>query len=105
MIYWSTESITSSMRFYYELFRGKNSVMQELLGNFSVKVPTAASVFPRELFPAIKSFAQYVYTDLRDWSVHEKGGHFAAMEEPALLVADLQRFRRIMEKEQTRKEL
>lgn len=96
------------MRFYYELFNGPNKTMeQKLLGGLTVSVPTACSIFPRELFPAIKSFAAYFYPDLRDWSVHKKGGHFAAMEEPELLVKDIQNFRRIMEgrRKQEKKEL
>jgi microsomal epoxide hydrolase len=97
MIYWVTGSITSSMRFYYELFHGSNDLFQKLLTDFTVDVPTAASVFPKEIFPAIESFAKYIYTDLRLWSVHEKGGHFAALEEPELLVNDLRSFKRIIE--------
>ncbi len=97
MIYWVTGSITSSMRFYYELFHGSNDMFQKLLSHFTVEVPTAVSVFPKELFPAIESFARYIYSDLRLWSVHEKGGHFAALEEPQLLVDDLRSLKRIIE--------
>lgn len=99
MIYWTTKSINSSVRFYYELFNGKNKVMESKLlgGTFTVDVPTGCSIFPRELFPAIKSFAEYIYTDLREWSVHTSGGHFAAMEEPELLVKDIRNFRKKLE--------
>jgi hypothetical protein len=62
-----------------------------------VKVPTACSVFPGEVLPAIESFASYAYSDIKLWSVHEKGGHFAAIEQPELLVQDIRNFRKILE--------
>lgn len=97
MIYWVSATINSSMRFYYELLHSKNAVTLDDL-NLKVKIPTACSIFPGELLPAIESFASYHYKDIKLWSVHQVGGHFAAMEQPELLVQDIRNFRRILEK-------
>ncbi|MFD2577661.1 alpha/beta fold hydrolase [Novosphingobium colocasiae] len=59
-----------------------------------LEVPTAAAIFfPRELLPARppRSLADRHY-DIRRWTEMPRGGHFAAMEQPDLLVADIQEF-------------
>eukprot|EP01127_Copromyxa_protea_P019716 TRINITY_DN6462_c0_g1_i1.p1 TRINITY_DN6462_c0_g1~~TRINITY_DN6462_c0_g1_i1.p1 ORF type:complete len:468 (+),score=125.76 TRINITY_DN6462_c0_g1_i1:28-1431(+) len=74
MIYWTTNTFDSSVRFYYECINGKNKVAQELFGPHRVHVPTGVSVFPGELFPAIESFAKYIYTDIKLWNIHVPTG-------------------------------
>ena len=52
-------------------------------------VPTGYAAFPRENRRPPRSIAEKVYTDIRQWTDMPKGGHFAAMEQPALLAPDI----------------
>jgi pimeloyl-ACP methyl ester carboxylesterase len=86
-VYWVTGTINSSIRLYCETQRS---------GRFGpagrrVEVPTAAAVFPRELFKAPRGYAEAAY-DLRRYTRFDRGGHFAALEEPDLLVEDVRTF-------------
>mmetsp|Transcript_10606 Transcript_10606/g.16070 ORF Transcript_10606/g.16070 Transcript_10606/m.16070 type:complete len:447 (+) Transcript_10606:56-1396(+) len=96
MIYWSTDTSASSIRFYYEFIRGSYGAF-ERLSKLEVKVPTAMSVFPKEIFTPVKFWAEQYYSDLRQWTVMPRGGHFAALEQPELLVRDIWSFKRIVE--------
>ena len=85
MIYWVTESGPSSVRLYFE-----NRMDAGLTGR--VEVPFACARFPREMFAIVPSKwleAQYNLQQLTDMP---RGGHFAAMEEPQLLVEDVRKF-------------
>lgn len=82
-ITWLTNTFISGARLYWEYW-GK--------GYFDVKgvsIPVAVSVFPDELYPAPRSWAERAYPKLVYYKKHGKGGHFAAWEQPALLTADL----------------
>jgi pimeloyl-ACP methyl ester carboxylesterase len=59
-----------------------------------VDVPTGYAAFPREIRRPPRSIAEKVYTDIRQWTVMTKGGHFAAMEQPAVLATDVLNFLR-----------
>ena len=52
-------------------------------------VPSAVSLFPAEMAKLPRSWVEARYTDLRRWSVLERGGHFASLEEPDQFVAEL----------------
>jgi microsomal epoxide hydrolase len=87
MLYWVTQSITSSTRLYCETMRA---------GRFGptdgkVQVPTAGAIFPKELYKSPRSWAEAAF-NLKRWTVFESGGHFAALEEPAALVDDIRGF-------------
>jgi hypothetical protein len=56
-----------------------------------VEVPTAAAVFPKEIFRTPKAWAENAY-NLRSYNRYDRGGHFAALEEPDLLVDDVRSF-------------
>ena len=84
MIYWVTASITSSTRIYYETFRDPAK-------RGRVEVPTAIAVFPAEIFFSPRKWAESWY-NVRQWTEMPRGGHFAAMEEPTLLVEDVRKF-------------
>lgn len=86
MLYWVTQSIASSMRLYYEVQHSKESFLKG-----RVEVPTAAAIFKRELFKPPRAWAEATY-NLKRYTVFSTGGHFAALEEPALLVEDLREF-------------
>lgn len=80
---WLTNTALSGARLYWEYF-GK--------GYFNVKgvsIPVAVSVFPDELYPAPRSWAEQAYPKLIHYNKLNKGGHFAAWEQPHLFVEEL----------------
>jgi microsomal epoxide hydrolase len=84
-IYWVTETGPSSIRLYYENRRDPG-----LQGR--VQVPFACAVFPLEMFAiAPRQWVEASY-NLVQYTVMPRGGHFAAMEEPQLLVEDVRTF-------------
>ena len=85
-IYWVTETATSSARLYYE---SGNAPTSRALGR--VDVPTGAAIFPYELFIAPRKWAEASF-NITHWTEMPRGGHFAAMEQPDLLVDDLRTF-------------
>ena len=89
MIYWLTNSITSSMRLYKEFFATSEALA---IGFQTVNVPVALSLFPHELFPPPDTLIFRKFRDVVYFGKHTRGGHFAAIEEPAALTGDLLRF-------------
>ena len=61
------------------------------LGPFPIEVPTGAAIFPFELMIPPRKWAEANY-NLVHWTEMPRGGHFAAMQQPELLVADLRSF-------------
>jgi hypothetical protein len=57
-----------------------------------VIVPMGASVFPKEIFRASRRWAARQYKDIRFWNEPDRGGHFAAFEQPEQFVADVRSF-------------
>ncbi len=81
MLYWLTASGASSARLYWQSF-----------GSFSageVQTPTGCSVFPKEIFVCSKRWAGNRYKNIIYWNELDKGGHFAAFEQPELFVEEL----------------
>ena len=93
MIYWLTNSITSSMRYYKENLADYN----EAVANAKVKVPAAFADFPHEISRACRFQVRGKFPDLVSFTSMPTGGHFAAMEVPALLAADIAKFVQIVE--------
>jgi len=87
MVYWLTGTINSSTRLYYEMRKSARLPFAD----GRIEVPTGVAVFPKELYNAPRAWAERYY-DVRHWSVFPAGGHFAAMERPAELAADLRKF-------------
>ena len=81
-LYWLTNTTIPSARLYWEsklpFFAPKG-----------VKVPTAVTAFPDELYQAPRSWTEKAYPNLIFYSRAPKGGHFAAWEQPTTLVGDL----------------
>ncbi|XP_037280740.2 epoxide hydrolase 1 isoform X2 [Rhipicephalus microplus] len=88
MLYWLTDSIGSSARFYKENFAGGMTRPTRV----PVTVPTGFSVFPEDLLALPKSFIGHVYHDVVTFEQHPSGGHFAAFEKPDLLEKDVRQF-------------
>jgi hypothetical protein len=59
------------------------------MNDFKISVPAAVSVFPEEVYQAPRSWSERAYSNLLFYKKHDKGGHFAAWEQPKLLVGDL----------------
>jgi microsomal epoxide hydrolase len=58
----------------------------------TVGVPMGYCQFPKEILRPPRSLAERTYTDIRRWSVRERGGHFAAMEQPEALAEEIRAF-------------
>jgi pimeloyl-ACP methyl ester carboxylesterase len=85
---WLTGTGISSARLYWERVRE----LSGQFGFFSVKgvsIPVAVSAFPDELYQTPRSWAERAYPKLVYYNKHDKGGHFAAFEQPELLSEDV----------------
>ena len=81
MLYWLPANGASSARLYWESF-----------GSFApqeIELPVAVSAFPKEILPTPRKWAERNYRNLVHWGDMEKGGHFAAWEQPEAFVAEL----------------
>ncbi|HEX4107494.1 MAG TPA: epoxide hydrolase [Solirubrobacteraceae bacterium] len=82
-LYWLTATAASSARLYWESYKA-------VLGDFTeVTAPAAYACFPHDLFTFTERWARTRYTDLRYYSEPERGGHFAALEQPERFVAEV----------------
>jgi len=93
-LYWATESINSSFGFYYDAMNaGAMTWIVEMIKKWtgSSTVPTGFASFPRDLLPPPREWAERFYNVVR-WTEMARGGHFAAMEEPELLVEEIRSF-------------
>jgi pimeloyl-ACP methyl ester carboxylesterase len=84
-LYWFTGAIGSSFWPYYARLHRPWPVPD----HGTIAVPTGYSEFPREILHPPKSLAARTYTDIRRWTVMPRGGHFAAMEQPEALAAEI----------------
>jgi pimeloyl-ACP methyl ester carboxylesterase len=79
---WLTNTAISSARLYWE-----NKL--DYLAPKNVRIPVAVSAFPDEVVTTPRSWAEKAYPNLIYYDRHDKGGHFAAWEQPTALVNDL----------------
>jgi pimeloyl-ACP methyl ester carboxylesterase len=89
-VYWATETITSSMRLYWD----NRHYLAAMGPEDRVRVPTAMAVFAHQLVPEgrpPREWAERLY-DIHRWTDMPRGGHFAALEEPAGLARDIVEF-------------
>ena len=84
-LYWFTGAIGCSFWPYYARLHRPWPIPDD----GAITVPTGYSEFPREILHPPKSLAARTYTDIRRWSVMPRGGHFAAMEQPKALAAEI----------------
>jgi pimeloyl-ACP methyl ester carboxylesterase len=87
MLYWVTGAIGSSFWPYYARAHSAWPISERR----PVRVPTAYASFPREILHPPRAWAERVY-DIRRWTAMSAGGHFAALEEPEALAADIRAF-------------
>jgi len=88
-LYWFGGSIGTSMRYYWEQWKNPVRIMHER--SPELEAPTGIAVFPNDLIFVPRVVAER-HTNLHRWTVMPRGGHFAAAEEPDLLVDDLRAF-------------
>jgi pimeloyl-ACP methyl ester carboxylesterase len=81
-LYWLTNTGVSSGRLYWE-----NKL--PFFGTKNVTIPVAVSVFPGEFYQAPRSWAERAYPKLIHYNKLDKGGHFAAWEQPGLFAAEI----------------
>jgi pimeloyl-ACP methyl ester carboxylesterase len=94
-LYWLTAAGASSARLYWESFRQVSERFSQ--GNAdTVAVPTGCSIFPKEMPRPSRRWAERRFTDIRWWNELDKGGHFAAFEQPELFVNEVRSFFRLV---------
>jgi epoxide hydrolase len=81
MFYWLPATGASSARLYWESFN------KPFLG--PVSVPVGCSIFPKEIFRPTRRWAQNQFPNLHYWNELDKGGHFAAFEQPEAYVGEV----------------
>ncbi len=86
-VYWLTNTAGSAARLYAEFARSGSA-----WGKVEPStVPAGVAQFPHEIFPPIRRFAERS-NNIVHWTEFDRGGHFAAMEQPELLVGDVRAF-------------
>jgi pimeloyl-ACP methyl ester carboxylesterase len=84
MLYWLPATGASSARLYWESFSRGNAD--------PVHVPTGCSIFPKEIIRPSRRWAEKRFTDIRYWNELDRGGHFAAFEQPELYVNEVRNY-------------
>ncbi len=82
-LFWLTNTTISAARLYWEGFAKTD------LGPKNVSIPVAVSAFPEEVYHTPRTWAERAYPKLVHYNQLEKGGHFAAWEQPKLLVDEM----------------
>jgi pimeloyl-ACP methyl ester carboxylesterase len=86
-LYWLTGSGASTSRLYWEYGRSAKAAFKDPPPH--VKLPVAYTVFPDELFQAPRHWVKYAYHKLTYYNEADRGGHFAAWEEPELFAGEM----------------
>jgi pimeloyl-ACP methyl ester carboxylesterase len=87
-LYWFTGAIGSSFWPYY----GRLHTTWPISPANPITVPTGYAAFPREILLPPRAIAEKTYINIQRWTEMKKGGHFAAMEQPAALAEEIQAF-------------
>ena len=88
MLYWLSRTGASSARLYWESIR---QVDEWISGSVTetIDVPTGCSIFAKEIQRPSRRWAERRFTDIRHWNELDRGGHFAAFEQPDLFVREV----------------
>jgi pimeloyl-ACP methyl ester carboxylesterase len=95
MLYWLPRTGASSARLYWESIRQVDALISGPVQDV-VEVPTGCSIFPKELQRPSRRWAEKRFRDIRHWNELDRGGHFAAFEQPELFVEELRSFFRLV---------
>jgi pimeloyl-ACP methyl ester carboxylesterase len=88
-LYWLTGTAASAARSYWEDGRALAAALASGQAPPAVTVPVGFTTFPGEIWAAPRSWVEAVYPDLAYFNEAERGGHFAAWEEPELFSDEL----------------
>src|SRR5215211_5298091 len=88
-LYWLTGTGASAARWYWETGRAQAAADAAGQAPPPVAVPVAFTTFPGEVFPSPRSWVEQVYPDLAYFDEVDRGGHFAAWEEPELFSSEV----------------
>jgi pimeloyl-ACP methyl ester carboxylesterase len=88
-LYWLTGTGASAARWYWELGRAQAAAQAAGQAPPAVSVPVGFTTFPGEIFAAPRSWVETVYPNLTYFNEVDKGGHFAAWEEPELFATEV----------------
>jgi len=88
-LYWLTGTATSAARLYWEETQSILAALSSGQAPPKLSLPVAFTVFPSEIFQAPRSWAEKVYPNLIYFNEVEKGGHFAAWEQPELFSQEM----------------
>jgi hypothetical protein len=86
-LYWLTHTGASTSRLYWENARGVTAALKQPPPH--VTLPVAFTVFPGEIFQAPRHWVKSAYHNLTYFNQAERGGHFAAWEEPELFASEM----------------
>jgi epoxide hydrolase len=95
-VYWHTASAASSARIYWEDGFARPSQRNRMRQEQPIQVPAGVSIFPREIMRPSRRWCEQHYADLRFYEQLDRGGHFAAWEQPELFVDQVRRAFRTM---------
>ena len=87
-LYWLTNTATSAARIYWET-AGQSIIISAAQKTSEISLPVAITVFPDEVYRAPESWARRAYRNLVYFNEAEKGGHFAAWEQPDLFTREV----------------
>ena len=90
MFYWLNGNGASSGRLYWESFAAFGGEQPKVM------LPTGCSIFPKEIVPTPRSWAEQRYGNIVYWNELDRGGHFAAFEQPELFVEEIRGCLRLM---------
>ncbi len=88
-LYWLTGTGASAARWYWETGRAQAAAAASGEAPPAPSVPVGFTTFPGEIFAAPRSWVEVIYPDIAYFNEVEKGGHFAAWEEPELFSSEL----------------
>jgi pimeloyl-ACP methyl ester carboxylesterase len=88
-LYWLTNTATSSARLYWENGARGSVIVAAAQKTGEISLPVAITVFPEDVYRAPETWARRAYRDLIYFNEVDKGGHFAAWEQPELFSAEL----------------
>lgn len=96
MFYWLTATAGSSANFYFEIADTLPTAATPPSPPPPLPVPLGVAVYPRDVAQPVRRLADQQFPNIVHWREFDRGGHFAAMEQPDLFVGDLREFARTL---------
>ncbi|WP_331720348.1 epoxide hydrolase family protein [Streptomyces sp. NBC_00209] len=93
-VYWLTASAGTSAQLYYESNRTVEDFLETWAGPWPLTMPVGVAYFAGDIVRPVRGFAERILPSLAHWTEHDRGGHFAALEQPGLFVDDVREFAR-----------